>query len=236
MIAVKETKNYSMFKSITGNRSKNKLHLNRLKKSMEEHQLISPIIVNENYEVIDGQHRLAVCSELRLPVYYIVVHGYGLNEVHRLNQNTSNWSYKAFIDGYASMGYKPYIQINEFMKETKLGIGPSLYLLAGYTGQSQADKLKRGELKEVNLERARTIYNWISKLEDKLPNINFRRRGVMSTFVHLYNNTEFDIDQFVSKMILRQGFWYDCSNAKQYLDLVEDIYNYKSRNKVNLRY
>jgi hypothetical protein len=236
MIAVKETKNYSMFKSINGNRSKNELHLSRLKKSMEEHQLVSPIIVNEKYEVIDGQHRLAVCTDLKLPVYYIVVDGYGLDEVHRLNQNTSNWSHKAFIDGYASMGLEPYIQIQEFMDETKLGVGATLYLLAGYTGQSQTDKLKRGEIKEVNLKRGYEIYGWILQIEQAVPKINVRRRGMMSTFIHLHNNTNFNIDHFVSKLILRQGFWYDCSNAKQYLDLVEEIYNYKNRNKISLRY
>lgn len=236
MIAVKETKNYSMFKSINGNRSKNDLHLSRLKKSMEEHQLISPIIVNEKYEVIDGQHRLAVCTELKLPVYYIIIKGYGLDEVHRLNQNTSNWSHKAFIDGYASMGLDPYVKIQEFMEDTNLGVGAALYLLAGYTGQSQTDKLKRGEIKDINTKRANDIYEWITKVESAVPNINVRRRGMISTFIHLYNNTSFDIDHFVGKLALRQGFWYDCSNAQQYLSLVEEIYNYKNRNKVSLKY
>lgn len=236
MIAVKETKNYSMFKSIKGNRSKNTLHLSRLKKSMEEHQLISPIIVNEKYEVIDGQHRLAVCTELSLPVYYIVVSGYGLEEVHRLNQNTSNWSLKAFIDGYASMGLLPYIQIQEFMNETGLTIGASLHLLLGHTDSGQSQVLKRGEVTSVKLDRGNTIYEWIKKLESVVPHISIRRRGVISMFIHLYSKEEFDIDHFAKKLVLRQAYWYDCSTAKQYLDLVEEIYNFSSRNKISLKY
>ena len=62
LMQVKETKNYSMFTTIGGNRPLNELHLNRLKKSMEEELLISPIIVNEKHEVIDGQHRLRISS------------------------------------------------------------------------------------------------------------------------------------------------------------------------------
>ena len=103
-LQVKETKNYDMFSSINGNRPKNQLHLKRLKKSMEEELLVSPIIVNEKYEVIDGQHRLQISEELRLSVRYIVCDGYGLDQVHRLNQNSKNWQLIEFIKGYADMG------------------------------------------------------------------------------------------------------------------------------------
>ena len=82
---VYKTEDYFLFKPIDGNRNKNLLHINRLKKSMESNYLFTVIIVNENYEIIDGQHRFEVIKELKLPLYYIVCNGYGLNEVHILN-------------------------------------------------------------------------------------------------------------------------------------------------------
>ena len=40
---------------MSGNRDINIAHKNRLKKSIEEESLCVPIIVNEKYQIIDGQ-------------------------------------------------------------------------------------------------------------------------------------------------------------------------------------
>ena len=61
---VHTTTDYFLFKPINGNRNINRLHLSRLKKSIEENYLFTVIIVNENYEIIDGQHRFECIKEL----------------------------------------------------------------------------------------------------------------------------------------------------------------------------
>jgi ParB-like chromosome segregation protein Spo0J len=78
-----KTSDYTLFRTIEGNRNINLLHLNRLRQSMLEKYLFTIIIVNENMEIIDGQHRFTVCRELGLPVYYVICQDYGLAEVHR---------------------------------------------------------------------------------------------------------------------------------------------------------
>ena len=55
------TENYDMFKKIGGNRKINKANYAKIVKSMKEEQLIIPIVVNERYEIIDGQHRYTAC-------------------------------------------------------------------------------------------------------------------------------------------------------------------------------
>ena len=57
-----------MFKKIKGNRIVNKSNLNAIITSMEQQQLVSPIMINEKFEIIDGQHRFEACKELGLPV------------------------------------------------------------------------------------------------------------------------------------------------------------------------
>jgi hypothetical protein len=52
-----KTQDYEMFKPLTGNRNVNILHVKRLIQSFQVQHLISVVIVNERYEVIDGQHR-----------------------------------------------------------------------------------------------------------------------------------------------------------------------------------
>ncbi len=47
-------------------------YVENIKKSMQKNFLISTIIVNENFEVIDGQHRLIASKDLGLPIYYFI--------------------------------------------------------------------------------------------------------------------------------------------------------------------
>ena len=49
---------------------------------MKKKYLVSPILVNEKMEVIDGQHRLQAQKELNLPTYYIKNKGYDLLHKH----------------------------------------------------------------------------------------------------------------------------------------------------------
>ena len=60
------TTDYFLFKPIEGNRHKNLLHLSRLKKSISANYLFTVIIVNEKYEIIDGQHRFQCIKDLKL--------------------------------------------------------------------------------------------------------------------------------------------------------------------------
>jgi hypothetical protein len=50
------TKDYGMFKTVKGNRAIDKAHVAKLKKEIQKKDLDLPIYVNENDEVVDGQH------------------------------------------------------------------------------------------------------------------------------------------------------------------------------------
>ena len=230
---VKETKNYEMFSSIKGNRPKNQLHLSRLKKSMEEELLVSPIVVNEKYQVIDGQHRLQISTELNLPVRYIVCEGYGLDEVHRLNQNGKNWTTPEFIEGYANMGYKDFIYLRDFTERMGLNVSSAITLLGDEGGKAN-QSIKNGTWTITNKDRAEKIGNWVSIIQP------YFSRGKQDVFVRalirLYNNPNFEFSVLISKISKQPTSLVPCVNVEQYLTLLEDIYNYRNREKLNLRY
>jgi len=230
---VKETKNYEMFSTIGGNRPKNQLHLSRLKKSMEEELLISPIIVNEKYEVIDGQHRLQVSSELNLPVRYIVCEGYGLSEVHRLNQNSKNWTKLEFVQGYVDMGLKEYQYLLDFSERHNFSITQSVSLLAN-DGAGTLKNIQEGKYVSAHRERGETVANWINIL--KQMHQGHTQKGFFQVMRHLYDKDNFDFSKLVSKLNLQPTALVPCVSKMQYLDLIESIYNYKSREKVSLKY
>lgn len=76
MPQIKYTSNYSRFKHLNGNRNIVEPHLRRLIKSIQENGWLenSPVLVNQKYEIIDGQHRFEACKTLGLPIEYMVVY------------------------------------------------------------------------------------------------------------------------------------------------------------------
>ncbi|XCY65795.1 ParB N-terminal domain-containing protein [Streptococcus iniae] len=66
---VYKTTNYDMFNFSKFNRN---VFLTPEMLKQAELGFVSPIIVNENLTVIDGQHRLTACQQLGLPVEYII--------------------------------------------------------------------------------------------------------------------------------------------------------------------
>ena len=65
------TRDYSMFKSVKGNRAIDKGHVQKLIREMKKKDLDLPIFINENDEVVDGQHTLQARKELGRPVRYL---------------------------------------------------------------------------------------------------------------------------------------------------------------------
>ena len=229
---VKETKNYEMFSSVTGNRPTNELHLKRLKASMEEELLVSPIIVNEHHEVIDGQHRLRVSKELKLPVRYIVCEGYGLPQVQRLNQNSKDWRTIDFVSGYAELGNKEFDYLLNFYKSSKLTLTTCVTLLSN--SGSSTNEIRNGVWKAKHKNRAIAIQEWINNIKPYYDGVE--RRSFVLALMHLYKNQDFNFMQLMTKLNIQRTALVNCVDTDAYITLLESIYNYKSRNKVNLRF
>ena len=46
----------------------------------------------------------------------------------------------------------------------------------------------------------------------------------------------FDFEEFIHKVKLRPNMLVPCGTTDQYVEMIENIYNYKRSGKVNLRY
>jgi hypothetical protein len=231
---VHTTTDYFLFRPIEGNRNKNLLHINRLKKSMAESYLFTVIIVNEKYEIIDGQHRFDVIQELKLPLNYIVCNGYGLNEVHILNQNSKTWTSDDYLDGYCKLGYKDYIKYREFKELYGIGHYECMWLLNGSQLSNPTQVFFTGDFKIKNYSEACKI---IEKVMLVAPYYEeWKRRSFILAMLQLFKNPNFELTEFLQKLKLQPTALSNCSTTNQYVSLIEEIYNYRRREKVNLRY
>lgn len=236
---VHTTNDYFLFKPLQGNRQLNKLHLNRLKDAIQKNYLFTVIMVNENYEIIDGQHRFECIRELSLPLHYIVCKGYGLPEVQILNQNAKNWNYEDYLAGYIDLGYKDYIIYKEFKEKYKFGHNECQSLLTSTlrgsdSNQSMQNDFKHGLFKIKDYQYAEGMAKKIWLFNGLYE--GFLRKCFVFAMIRLINNTNFEITEFISKLKLQPSSLTDCTTVDQYITLIEEIYNYKRREKVNLRY
>jgi hypothetical protein len=238
---VYQTSNLSIFKQIDGNRVPNIQHVKRLADSIRVYGMkCNPILVNEQMQVIDGQHRLMAAKESESFVYYIIVNGYDLNEVHTLNLNQKNWTKKDFMEGYANIGIKDYVLIKKFTEKNDdfvltdcIAFCSNNSVNSGTTNNGKKP-FENGEWKCKDLIIAQ---DWANKIRMIKPYYSeFNRSTFVGTMISLFMNNNFDFNEFMHKLRLQPTALVTCANREQYKTLIEDIYNYKNRNKVNLRY
>lgn len=246
MIPVKETikvhttEDYSLFKSLNGNRDVNKIHLARLKESMKKNHLTTIIMVNEKFEIIDGQHRFLVSKELNLPINFIISKNYGLAEVQILNANMKNWQTTDYVNGYCDLGYKEYQIYRDFVQEYGLQSQIAILLLSGEhssgtgTTESSGSKFKEGLFKVKDLKAAKTMAENLITIRPYY-NGNLRRSFVYA-LVGMFKKENFDFNEFIEKLKQQPTKLVDCTTTTQYKSLIEEIYNYRRREKINLRF
>ena len=93
---VRKTNNYKKFRFVDGNRDV--ARTGRIRNSIKENGWYrQPILVNEHFEIIEGQHRFVVCKELGLPIEYVVQEGLEVKDCVPLNVSRKNWSVADYV-------------------------------------------------------------------------------------------------------------------------------------------
>jgi hypothetical protein len=249
---VYETTDYSVFGTLGGNRDLNTLHVARLKQSFSERYLFTPLLVNSAMEIIDGQHRLEAAKALNLPVRFIKLNGYGLREIQIYNTNMKNWKKEDYLKGYCDLKYPEYIKFRNFMRKfPEFGIASSEAILLLYAGNNPI-KSKEIEYRSPSgrrvpqkyFEEGKLIikdYETSCEIASKILMLKpyydgFNRRIFVAAMLGLLKLEQFSISELISKLKFNPGGIQHCNDVTQYKLLIEDIYNYRRREKVNLRY
>lgn len=249
---VYKTKEYHRFKTLTGNRPKNLQHVERLRISIEENgMLINPVMVNEKFEIIDGQHRFDGAVKTNEFIYVQFVFGYDIDKVHALNQNQSNWNSKDYMNGYAEMGLKDYIDLRNFYEKHEVfNITDCITMCSNVTSIAQyqiSEKIRKdrptssptmtfneGTWKVKDLEKANYYAEQLKRVGEFFDGYN--KTSFVGTMIGLMNRDDFDMEEFVRKLSMRPHILSASASRDQYRALIEDVYNHRRREKVNLRF
>lgn len=192
----------------------------------------NPIIVNEKYEVIDGQHRLEVAKNCNLEIYYTVQPKSNLEDVQRMNSFTKAWTLNDFIDSYIARGNNNYVILKSFME--KYGLAPSTACGILYEGgkrerptQTIIEDVKNGDFEVRQLGRALEIGDQLLSIRNYVENGAWRTREFIHSLHIVTRKISFDV--LMRKLEVSNMKIPKKPNVKDYLRIFEDIYNWKSR-------
>lgn len=231
------TYDYGKFKKMDANRILSKPNLTGLLTSFSEAYLLTIVIVNELFEIIDGQHRFEAAKESSLPIRYIVMPGYGIDEVRQYNKTMQKWLKVNYKDSYVTEGRSAYVELDEFMKQfPELGIKNSLALLTGVSrGESQklvnglkvsSQDFNSGKLSLNNVTKAYITARKIMDFKEYYS--GFSSPAFVSSLLSIMSKKSYDHKRMLHKLKSSSIHLHKCGTQEQYRMLLQKIYNYKT--------
>lgn len=239
---IETTKEYAKFKLMGGNRAVDYNHVKRLKREMEYNPTMlqaAPILVNENFFVVDGQHRLKAAEELQLPVSYIVRKGITIEAARHMNVTQKRWTLMDFAKSYAEGGNMDYVTFIR-TAEAYTNIAPGIvmkYLAGGYKNDVSVT-FRRGEFKIDDRDQA---IEYLKRLDEisSLTKAKINTPMAMA-LLQLFKSEgagEFEWSKFLKKLTLHEGartLFNPASTVRSCLRSVEDVYNFMSNSRARL--
>lgn len=196
---------------------------------------IIPIKVDSKMHVLDGQHRLKACIKLKMPVIFILDDNQmTTSEIAQLQATATKWTFADYAHSFATDEklvdyrlYKIFCSIfTEFPHSTAILMLSNLRASGG-----NADQLfKSGKFKVKCFANARDIAETLRKMSIYYKNYN--RKGFVSSIIVMINHKDFSEERLFRKLPKRCKEIHDFSKTEDYLDTLQDIYNWKETKKV----
>ncbi len=234
-----ETKDYSIFKFRDDNRVIRTNHVKKLASKMRNRGWLpaSVVTINGSGDVIDGQHRVKAAIETGTPVRYKVVKGAGIDEMTEMNTLQVNWSPFDHLHKFVVRGVPSYITFDKFVKEFPMFKYTEIAMFLNNNQSSiQRDTFENGQWEVRSVSKAREWANNILQLKEYGEKFFNRAIFVRAMIKVMSNKPEFVFDEFIHKVKLRPMNFKQCGTVDQYVEMIEDIYNYRRSDKINLRF
>ena len=157
---IRTTVDYDRFLPfLPANRVVDKAHVDRLVGLINDDGQKVPIIVNENDDVIEGQHRVLACKKLHHPIAYMVCDKASIKDTRKMNNSQKPWKFNDYLKSYSHFthyNHFEYKKIVKFIDDYNLNNTVSLTLLCLSDYVRGRQRFKDGDFQVENLQKAET--------------------------------------------------------------------------------
>ena len=233
------TKDYDKFVFLHGNRPVE--HGKEIADSMKELLTFSPpIIVKKNGNgkliILDGQNRFIALKHLGRSIDYIFPNiEVGLPEVRAMNKVQKKWDLSQYLHSFRETEKNPrgpYHTFDWFKKKYNLSFQVCIDLLAKKPMQLKSiNAFKDGNLVIKNLAQAVKEAEFLTSMKD-YTRLHKRERFVRALYIAM-RDARFDTGQFTDQLKNPRcgSLLYECDTMVQYMDCINDVYNYRVRDE-----
>jgi hypothetical protein len=235
------TKNYSLFACNPFQRAFRQSKVNALIEKMRANGYPPSMAIsvyrakNGTLTINTGHHRLAAAQALGIPVLYVTEHQWTVKQLVDEGTSGTSWDAVAAAQNFAKQGDKDYQELLGFAdKGIPLTMAASLLVGEGAASGNARHKITSGTFKIKTRDHAQKIIALFEEFAARTPAI--KHRPFISAFSKCLFTPEFDEDVFWRRMKANPSMLEKTSNEDQALKQIEEIYNFKSANKIPLAY
>lgn len=235
-----KTMDYDAFKTIVLNRSISKSNLESKIKLLKENNLLRdhPIKVSKSFEVYDGQHRLAACKILQIPVWYEFLENEDKKNIQVMNSNSDNWKIHDYLHYHNKDGNNSYERLDLEVKKRNI---PPFFLVSTLKKMSSQKNLFMKNFKEGKFvwspkedfileayDFSLHVVNFIaSKLSKKPTWIN--NNTMRTALVKFCLSEGFEREAFLNSLERKISMVRACAGESDWISMFKEIYNYRKR-------
>lgn len=189
-----QSMDYNKFKMHPKNRNLNIANLRNIKNSMQKKNLFNPILVNEKFEIIDGNHRFKSCKELNLPILFMIVEGYDVSEMQTLNLNKSNWEHNDYLTLYVKENMSNYLKFKELKDKYNIHFSDLIHIVDTLSSSPIGEKqlFMLFDEGQFNIEQYDKVVNFLDELSIFNPFECRKNTGFVRAFLKLYTESFYD--------------------------------------------
>ena len=240
VIKVYFTLDYKRFNFIKGNRL---LSPNKIKKLMDTIAdglnilRYAPIIVDDDYNIIDGQHRYYVSCKLKHNVYYIKADKKKVSEIAKINSAMDKWKIKDFLESYITTGNDNYIELEKFVEKYKLPLGICIRLLVSGkvidgSNNSTLEDFRNGLFK---IEKEDEACRFAEILMDYRQYTElYKQRPFQQAVMKIINHENYDHEYMLEKSKKSKIIIEKKQSAKDYIIQLMSVFNFHNQKMVSL--
>lgn len=222
---------YTKFKLYGFNRIVTQGHIDKIKKSIRENGFIKsfPVLVDRNFNIIDGQHRFCACKQLNLPIYYEMIDTPKKKLVVSLNTSHKNWNVADYVKFYSECAKNEnFIRLASVMKMMKLSASEAHLMRGGYIGRKFQSEVQNGTLIFTAQDVEKVSFNCIY-IDRICKNLRFKYSYRFARAVMALENYEgFSRERLLEQTEKYSTRAYKCPTYIDYVNMLIDLYNYKT--------
>ena len=242
-----KTQDYNVFNYINGNRNIIPKNVLKLAQDIRQKGQIDAVLVDDKMFVLDGQHRIAACKKLRLPVKFVIAPTNGLSKleyVKSVNTVRRNWDWRQYLDMYCIMENAHYINYRKLLNRYNFDHTAMLSVVsfsAQMEGSRPGTLFNKGELKIKNIESVidrldniSQYWNKVSRIYASVPNKNKNKPSskLVKAFIKLMKHPKFDHGIMLQKLNNDIRGLLGINSIDGFVGELTKIYNYRNRTNI----